>query len=337
MAAKRARGVLKSRLKPALPTWPHSEPLNVTRALRDIDLMRPRPLRTHRRIEYSNIGSSPITPYLGRKVQFHRRFATEEVSRKPIMALEEVSGSVEYPLMTGNPKPNNSAPIIVALGLSVRPDLVNFAPPIPPGELASPTDTALYHEIPLVARLTPKMCMPAKTNQIANEHCTSDINHYVKSAHHETVSRGIRQRWKIDFCKPARLHCIPTAISPLWSCRAFERFCRHRIRRFLNRVYRIYAKSRPGPSYSGQDNVGHPIDRFFVADICDRAEIFKSLSSFRRSEMEGFRISRYQAPWLDDDCSSLMCKTKVLACNLASASHVVKSDVACYIGTHITR
>lgn len=33
--------VLKSRLKPALPTWPHSEPLNVTRALRDIDLMRP--------------------------------------------------------------------------------------------------------------------------------------------------------------------------------------------------------------------------------------------------------------------------------------------------------
>lgn len=58
--------------------------------------------RTHRRIEYSNIGSSPITPYLGRKVQFHRRFATEEVSRKPIMALEEVSGSVEYPLMTGN-------------------------------------------------------------------------------------------------------------------------------------------------------------------------------------------------------------------------------------------
>lgn len=58
--------------------------------------------RTHQRIEYSNIGSSPITPYLGRKVQFHRRFATEEVSRKPIMVLEEVSGSVEYPLMTGN-------------------------------------------------------------------------------------------------------------------------------------------------------------------------------------------------------------------------------------------
>jgi len=53
-------------------------------------------------IEYSNIDSFPIMPYLGRKVQFHRRFATEEVSRKPIMALEEVSGSVEYPLMTGN-------------------------------------------------------------------------------------------------------------------------------------------------------------------------------------------------------------------------------------------
>ncbi|KYM84502.1 hypothetical protein ALC53_05288 [Atta colombica] len=45
--------------------------------------------------------SSPITPYLGCKVQFYRRFATE-VSRKPIMALEEVSGSVEYPFMTGN-------------------------------------------------------------------------------------------------------------------------------------------------------------------------------------------------------------------------------------------
>lgn len=51
----------------------------------------------------SNIGSSPIMPYLERKVQFHRQFATEEaVSRKPIMVLEEVSGSVEYPLMTGN-------------------------------------------------------------------------------------------------------------------------------------------------------------------------------------------------------------------------------------------
>ncbi|EGI58427.1 hypothetical protein G5I_13464 [Acromyrmex echinatior] len=58
--------------------------------------------RTYRQIEYSNIGSSPITPYLGHKVQFYRRFATEEVSRKPIMVLEEVSGSVEYPFMTGN-------------------------------------------------------------------------------------------------------------------------------------------------------------------------------------------------------------------------------------------
>ena len=43
------------------------------------------------------------------------------------------------------------------------------------GELAL-IDTALYHEILLMARLTPKMCMPVKTNQTANEHCTSDMN-----------------------------------------------------------------------------------------------------------------------------------------------------------------
>lgn len=55
-----------------------------------------------------------------------------------------------------------------------------------------------------------------------------------------------------------------------------------------------------------------------MTDLCDRVEVFKSLSSFCRSNGRTQDFS-HQAPWLDD-CSSVMCKTKVLACNLASAS-----------------